>query len=216
MDPGQENKAMTDRLAMETRPRLSRGLSSKEFREYYYLKEELAAFCRGNGLPAAGSKQELTDRIAFFLDTGKTQPAAKRTRATPKPVSDITRSSIIEDGFVCTETHRAFFKKEIGNSFSFNVRFQEWLKANAGKTYVDAIAAYEGILQEKKAGKRSIGQQFEYNTYIRDFFADNEGKTLADAIRCWKYKKSLKGHNRYERADLTALSDAASRYCDGY
>ena len=26
-----------------------------------------------------------------------------------------------------------------------------------------------------------------------------------DAIACWKYKKSLSGHNRYERSDLTAL-----------
>ena len=190
----------------EMRPRLSKDLSSKVCREYYYLKEELVAFCRGNGLPGTGSKQELTDRIAFFLDTGKTKPsAAKRTTGTGKPVSDITRASVIEDGIVCTETHRAFFKKEIGSSFSFNVRFQQWLKANAGKTYGDAIAAYNKILEEKKAGKSPIGKQFEYNTYIRDFFADNAGKTLADAIRCWKYKKSLKGHNRYERSDLTVL-----------
>ena len=49
--------------------------------------------------------------------------------------------------------------------------------------------------------------QFEYNAYIRDFFADNKGKTLKDAIRCWKYKKSLKGHHQYERSDLAATED---------
>ena len=191
---------------MEARPALSKGLSSKEFTEYYYLKEELVSFCHDNDLPATGSKQELTDRIASFLETGKTEPpAAKRNTKTRKPVSGITRSGIIEDGFVCTETHRAFFKKEIGSGFSFNVRFQQWLKANAGKTYGDAIDAYYQILEEKKAGKSLIGKQFEYNAYIRDFFADNAGKKLADAIRCWKYKKSLKGHNRYERSDLAAL-----------
>ena len=191
---------------MEARPALSKGLSSKEFTEYYYLKEELVSFCHDNDLPATGSKQELTDRIAFFLETGKTElPAAKRNTKTRKPVSGITWSGIIEDGFVCTETHRAFFKKEIGSGFSFNVRFQQWLKANAGKTYGDAIDVYYQILEEKKAGKSLIGKQFEYNAYIRDFFADNAGKKLADAIRCWKYKKSLKGHNRYERSDLAAL-----------
>ena len=191
---------------MEARPALSKCLSSKEFTEYYYLKEELVSFCHDNDLPATGSKQDLTDRIAFFLETGKTEPpAAKRNTKTRKPVSGITRSGIIEDGFVCTETHRAFFKKEIGSGFSFNVRFQQWLKANAGKTYGDAIDAYYQILEEKKAGKSLIGKQFEYNAYIRDFFADNAGKKLADAIRCWKYKKSLKGHNRYERSDLAAL-----------
>lgn len=44
-----------------------------------------------------------------------------------------------------------------------------------------------------------------YNIYIRDFFTDNPGKNLEEAIRCWKYKKNLKGHNRYERSDLNAL-----------
>ena len=118
---------------------------------------------------------------------------------------EITPDSIIEEGFVCTETHRNYFKKEIGNRFSFNVPFQQWLKANAGKTYADAVTAYHEILKEKKAEKSSIGKQFEYNAYIRDFFADNAGKTLEDGIKCWKYKKSLKGPNRYERSDLAAL-----------
>ena len=61
-------------------------------------------------------------------------------------------------------------------------------------------------MREKKQGKTVIGKQFEYNTYVRDFFADNPGASLEDAIRCWNYKKSLKGHNRYERSDLAALN----------
>ena len=190
---------------MESRPELTRGLDSQTFREYYYLKEELLAFCRANHLPVSGGKQELTERIACFLDTGEVpQAPAGRSVAHTKAASEITRNSIIEDGFVCTETHRAFFRKEIGSRFSFNVQFQQWLKGNAGKTYDDAIRAYDEILEEKKTGKSTIGKQFEYNTYIRDFFADNPGKTLEDAVRCWKYKKSMKGHHRYERSDLAA------------
>lgn len=57
----------------------------------------------------------------------------------------------------------------------------------------------------KKVNGTTIDRQFEYNTYIRDFFADNTGMSLADAICCWKYKKSIMGHNRYERTDLIAL-----------
>ncbi len=83
--------------------------------------------------------------------------------------------------------------------------FQKWLKANAGKTYADAVRAYYQILAEKKQGRTKIDRQFEYNTYIRDFFEDNKGKRLDDAILCWKYKKGLPGHNRYERSDLSAL-----------
>ena len=60
-------------------------------------------------------------------------------------------------------------------------------------------------LEDKKKGKTKIDKQFEYNTYIRDFFADNKGKSLEEAIKCWKYKKQLQGHNRYERTDLVAI-----------
>lgn len=83
--------------------------------------------------------------------------------------------------------------------------FQKWLKENAGKTYADAIKAYFQILEEKKKGKTDIDRQFEYNTYIRAFFEDNQGKSLEEAIKCWKYKKSLQEHNRYEKSDLIAL-----------
>lgn len=186
------------------RPELNKDLDSKTFREFYYLKEELVDFCRKYGLPTSGGKLEITDRIAYFLDTGKVlcNSAAKRNRAA---VSNIDENTEIESDFVCSETHRAFFKEHIGESFTFNVAFQKWLKGNAGKTYKDAIDAYYRILEDKKKGKTKIDRQFEYNTYIRDFFADNKGKSLDDAIKCWKYKKQMKGHNRYERSDIAAL-----------
>ena len=38
-----------------------------------------------------------------------------------------------------------------------------------------------------------------------DFFEANKGRSLDDAIKCWKYKKSMPGHNRYEDSDLSAL-----------
>ncbi len=190
---------------MSERPALSLKLKSKDFLEYYYLKEELVLFCRENGLPITGGKQELTKRIACFLDTGEIRKAAVRSSDTRKKITAITSDSIIEENIVCSEIHRAFFKSEIGDSFSFNVAFQKWLKSNAGKTYGDAIDAYYEIKRSKKQGQTVIGKQFEYNTYIRDFFEDNKGSSLDEAIKCWKYKKSLKGHNRYERSDLKAL-----------
>lgn len=191
---------------MTERPVLDRNLNSKTFRDFYYLKEELVDFCRKNGLPTSGGKIEITDRIAYFLDTGKILSAAAAKKKAVV-ISDIREDTKIEPDFVCSEKHRAFFKEQIGNSFSFNVAFQKWLKGNAGKTYMDAIAAYYQIIEDKKKGKTKIDRQFEYNTYIRDFFADNQGKSLEDAIRCWKYKKQLQGHNRYEQSDLAALED---------
>ena len=189
---------------MTERPVLDKNLDSKTFRDFYYLKEELVDFCRKNGLPVSGGKLQITDRIACFLDTGEIQAPSKVKRKV-MTVSDISEDTIIEVDFICSEKHRAFFKEHIGSSFSFNVAFQKWLKNNAGKTYKEAIAAYDQILEEKKKGKTTIDRQFEYNTYIRDFFADNEGRSLDEAIRCWNYKKGIQGHNRYEKSDLSAL-----------
>ena len=191
---------------MSERPELDRKLDGETFRSYYYLKEELVDFCRKNNLPISGGKIELADRIACFLDTGKVLEASVKRKA-PANVQLIDENTIIESNIVCSEKHRAFFKEHIGAAFSFNVAFQKWLKSNAGKTYKEAIAAYYQILEEKKKGKTKIDCQFEYNTYIRDFFEDNKGKTLEDAIKCWRYKKQIQGHNRYERIDLVALGE---------
>lgn len=186
------------------RPTLDKNLDSKTFRNFYFLKEELVNFCRENGLPTSGGKIEITDRIAHFLDTGEIVSVSREKKATVQ-IGDIDLNTKIEPNFVCTEKHRAFFKEHIGTTFSFNVAFQKWLKSNTGNTYKEAIAAYYQILEEKKKGKTTIDRQFEYNTYIRDFFADNQGKSLEEAIKCWRYKKQMQGHNRYERADLIAL-----------
>lgn len=199
MDDGQE---------MVVRPSLDKKLNSKTFRSFYFLKEELVQFCRDNGLPATGGKEELNKRIAFFLETGKVNKPASAPRHKPSTKEAnqvIDLQTIIEKDFICSEKHRAFFKMHIGKTFSFNVQFQNWLKTNAGRTYQEAIEAYGRILKEKKETKSEIGAQFEYNTYIRDFFADNKGHSLDEAIKCWNYKKSLIGHHRYEKTDLVAL-----------
>ena len=186
------------------KPVLNRNLDSQTFRSMYFLKADLVNFCRANGLPASGGKIEITDRIAHFLDTGEIH-AATRKRKAKAQVNDIDLDAVIAPDFICTEKHRAFFKAHIGPTFSFNVDFQKWLKGNPGKTYAEAIAAYDQILENRKKGKAAIDRQFEYNAYIRDFFADNQGKSLQDAIKCWKYKKQIRGHHHYERDDLAAL-----------
>ena len=192
------------RERINARPELNNVLDGKTFLKWYWLKEELVGFCKSNDIPATGSKTELTERIAYFLDTGKV-PEVTRNRRVSNKVTAITLDSLIEPDFVCSEVHRAFFKEQIGASFSFNVAFQKWLKTNTGKTYREAVAAYSEILANKKNNKTVIDKQFEYNTYIRDFFAANKGRSLEDAIRCWNYKKCQPGHNRYEDSDLSAL-----------
>lgn len=193
---------------MVGRPKLEKGLDSEVFREYYYLKDELVEFCRKEGLQTTGGKIEITDRIAHYLKTGE-RLVSKKTYSSSTSytgsIGIITLDSRIEPNFKCTEKHRAFFKEEIGASFKFNVAFQKWLKENTGKTYQEAVDAYYEIQKMKQTKRTTIDRQFEYNTYIRDFFDDNKGRPLSEAIACWKYKRSLPGHNKYEKEDLKIL-----------
>ena len=187
------------------RPDLEKNMDADLFLSFYYLKEELIDFCRLNRLSTQGGKIEITDRIANFLRTGeRKQYTVKRAVQRKRTLSELSLNSIIEKNIKCSEVHRTFFKNQIGPTFRFNVRFQNWLKENSGKKYSDAIEAYQNILNDKTPTK--IDRQFEYNTYIRDFFDDNKNLNLQQAISCWKFKKSQPGHNKYEQRDLESLN----------
>ncbi len=197
-----------------TRPQLTKDLKSEDFKEYYFLKEELKDFCKKEGLKVSGSKNQLEKRIIYYLDTGKSLDNSRsiknknnysKSNSNKSLTSEeIALDSILGENFKCSEDKREFFEKEIGKGFKFKVKFQKWLKANPDKTYQDAINAYYEIQNSKE--KTEIEKQFQYNQYIRDFFKDNDDKTLKDAIKCWNYKKSLKGHNKYEKSDLDILN----------
>lgn len=118
---------------MNKRPELNKDTKSAVFRSFYYLKQELTDFCKENGLPASGSKAELTDRIAYFLDTGNVLKfsAERKTVAT---ICTLTEGTVIEPNIVCSEKHRAFFREKIGKSFSFNVPFQKCINTYTIKT----------------------------------------------------------------------------------
>ena len=192
--------------------KLNKDLKVSEFKEYYFLKEELKEFCREEGLKISGSKSQLEERIIYYLDTRKSLDDSKSIKNHANKTNlnkatdseEITLDSILGENFKCGEDKREFFEKEIGKGFKFKVKFQKWLKVNPDKTYRDAINAYYELQNSKE--KTKIDKQFQYNQYIRDFFKDNNDKTLKDAIKCWNYKKSLKGHNRYENSDLDALN----------
>lgn len=140
---------------MNDRPALDRDLDSKTFRDYYYLKEELVSFCRENGLPVSGGKIELTDRIAYFLETGNIVPASTgRKRAAA--IDTIREDSKIEANFVCSEKHRAFFREHIGNGFSFHVDFQKWLKIIRAKLIKKRLPLIIRFLRIRKKGKQKL------------------------------------------------------------
>lgn len=194
-----------------SRPELSKNISLKDFKNYYWLKEELVNLCKSHNLPASGGKIEIKDRISEFLKTGKIlQPIAKFTSNSSAKEEIPTLDTVITKNYRNSETNREFFKQVIGSSFKFNVQFMNFFKNNVGKTYKDAVEEYYRIEKSKKDGtfKTDIGKQFEYNQYFRDFFSDpiNKDKSRKEAIKCWNYKKSLPQVRKYERGELECLN----------
>lgn len=199
---------------MDNRPKLNKSISIKDFKEFYWLKEELVKFCKETGIIASGSKIEISKRIESYLKTGDIQ----QTNVKPKPKStskfdwnnqQLSLASEITDNYKNTENVRKFFQQQIGKQFKFNVKFMNWMKSNVGKTMSDAILEWERIKAESKhtSKPKEIAPQFEYNRYLRDFMADNPNSNRALGIKLWNKKKSIRGDNVYSREDLKLIKD---------
>lgn len=94
----------------EKRPELHVGLKPEIFREYYYLKSELQAFCQKQGLAISGSKALLNERVEHYLRTGKS--LANKTSGKKKLRNEeLSQDSLIEENIVFSEVHRAFLNK---------------------------------------------------------------------------------------------------------
>ncbi len=50
------------------RPDITTIQTGEDFKKWYWLKEELVAYCKLSGLPYVGSKFEIIERIASALD----------------------------------------------------------------------------------------------------------------------------------------------------
>ncbi|PET98113.1 cytoplasmic protein [Bacillus cereus] len=185
------------------RPPLTKSISLEDFQNYYWLKAELQTFCREHGLPASGSKIEITERISHYLNTGKILKNSSGQKVSKASLSykDLSLQTIITNNHRCSEDIRAFFKEKIGANFRFTVALQKFFKENVGKTYEDAITFWYEENERKKdpSYKTTIGTQFEYNHFTRAFFEDpyNKGKSKADAIAAWNEIKTKPGSNVY-------------------
>lgn len=195
------------------KPILDKNISIKDFKDYYWLKEELLEFCRLIGINSSGGKIDISNSILDFLEKGEiiTNTHTKRTNKIStfdwnKEKLDI--NTLITDNYKNTENVRAFFQSSIGIHFKFNVAFMNWMKVHEGKTLGDAVHQWMAItkLKKDKNHKTQIAPQFEYNRYMREFLADNPNMTTKDAINSWKIKRDKPGIKKYSREDLVCLS----------
>ena len=190
---------------MDTRPNLTKDISIKDFKDFYWLKTELMKFCKEIKICPCGGKIEISNRILEYLETGKVtkKTTIKKTKL-PKATQSITEKTIIGVEYRTYKEKKEFLKSMIGNSFHFTIYLLEYFKKNTGtKTYGDLIKEWYKEQELKKDPNfiKKITPQFEYNTYIRDFLRDNPTKKKM-AIKCWNIKRRLRGTNVYEKSDL--------------
>ena len=188
------------------RPELTKVIAIQDFKNFYWLKEELQQFCRQHGMSVSGSKTEITERIELFLLTGEiTKPRKKQNvhNTAPKQ-TELSLDTVITENHRCSQDVRAFFKSVIPK-FHFSTTIQNYFKNNIGHTYRDITLAWHEEEERKKdpSYKKKLAPQFEYNQFIRDFFADpnNKGKSREEAIEAWHTIKKLPGSNRHVPKD---------------
>lgn len=169
-----------------SRPTLTAQLSPTEFRAFYWLKEELAGFCRAHGLSASGSKEELAARIEAFLRIGERPPAIRRARPSARMPEQFRRTDVIGEGWRCSQALRAFFEQEIGPAFHFDHVMRDFIRDGAGRTLDEAIRQWHDT---RGAPPREIGAQFEFNRHVRAYFEAHPGATREDAIAAWWEKR---------------------------
>ena len=191
---------------MDVRPKLDKEITPNDFKDFYWLKEELVSFCRGIGINSSGGKIDIAKRIIRYLESGEIIRTAgigkSKLLKASSPITINTILGIEHRGYI---EKKKFMISVVGSNFHFTTHLLEYFKLNTGKkTYKDLIAEWykEQELNKDPNYKREIAPQFEYNRYIRDFMNDNPGKTRSEAIEYWKIKKSLRGNNVYRRSDL--------------
>jgi hypothetical protein len=193
------------------RPDFENIKSGTEFNNWYWLKKELVEICKRSELPSHGRKFELRDRIMFALDNkGKIKPEIKKKKKKSKfnwAKSELNLKTKITDNVSFGPNFRKFMKSQIGNTFSCNSDFMDWVKINVGKTLEHAILEYYQLEKRKENPdfKRKIADNNMFNQYTRDFMEDNPNEKIKNVRKYWFLKKQLPTKNgfvKYEKSDL--------------
>jgi hypothetical protein len=194
------------------RPNLDENISLQDFKDFYWLKEELVQFCKAMGIDSSRGKLDIAKRIITFLETGKivVKDEIKKQKTSSKfnwSKENISLKTVITDNYKNTENVRTFMTEHIGQHFHFTTEFMNWTKWNVGKTMAEAVEEWRRLYALKKSGneEKEIAPQFEYNRYMKAFLADNPDKSSKDAMKYWRLKKQQRGSKEYNKSDLKLM-----------
>ena len=186
-----------------SRPVLTKQLSSKIFKLHYWYKKELIAFCIKHKISATGGKLELSSRIEYFLSTGKIDKIIHKKSGQQFDSNNVITPQSKVINFKCDAKTREFFIARIGNHFKFNEYLRQFIKTrdlNSTITYEDLIKGWIMFEENKKIStdKPTIAKQFQFNQFQRDFYKTNKKSTRAEMLTAWKIVKSCAGPATYD------------------
>lgn len=153
---------------MKLRPNFDTLKDGADFKQWYWKKDELIAICKKLQLPYGAGKFILIDRIADHLDGKKyvSKPTKKVQSDFDWAKEKLTTKTVVTDSYKNNQNVRAFFKKQVGNNFSFSIDLMHWMKSNTGKTLGDAVSFYDELqLKKQKGYRQAIPDHNQYNAY---------------------------------------------------
>lgn len=181
---------------------LDANINPLHFKQFYWEKIELIAFCREHSISTQGAKFDLAKRIEEFLTSGKKERPCVKKVGKGKWDSEkepLTRSTIVVN-YKSDPVTRAFFQQEIGQHFHFKADVLTWIKtklqAFEALTYGDIINEWEKNEQLKLDPnyRRAIPKQFQFNQFMKDWKDANAGPGVKEA---WELIRSLPGEPTY-------------------
>lgn len=196
-------------IELEYRPKLSEVDTFKEFDRWYWPVAEMQEFCRQNGIPYAGLKADLRERLSCFF-RGDPLPKANKVKKTSWAKMDLHLDTVITEDISFGCNLRGFFKSEIGTKFVCSSVFMKWVKANPGLTLGQAVEYWYELndLVTKPGFRQKIDRCNNYLQYLRDIRDANPNLSQEDAKHCWDIKARLPaeaGYVQYEKSDILLI-----------
>jgi len=174
-----------------SRPLLSPQLSPQAFEAWYWLKQELQAYCRSRGLPASGSKAVLMHRVQAHLAGMPVALAPARSPgASPAPRAPmpqvLSEATVVAPGWRLNAALRAFFVAHLGPGFRFNQALRDFFRDPQQRTLADALGLWAAA---QEAPPSAIERQFQFNQHVRDYFVQHPGATRAQMLQAWRERR---------------------------
>ena len=162
--------------------------------DWYWTRQQLDQIARRLGVPRAGSKTEVTQRLIAVL-SGQSTSAATPKRATHQLRPPFDAADVIPDGQRMTQQLREYLITQVGPEFRFDRHMRAFFADPGGRTLGDAVRHWQ---QTRALPPADIEPQFEFNRFTRWFRRANPQAERTELLAAWEGYKATPRSQRPE------------------